>query len=90
MKDWQGREVPDDEPDDKLIWVWEVSPHIGDTQYTDYVERGWQDMLAYVRGSLDAWLESFTDDELYEGVTLTFRRVQMTVGQYKEITDGGE
>ena len=84
-KDWEGRNVPDDEPADKVIKVWQVTPHVGDSHFDSYVERGWQDMLAYLNSSLEGWLERVEPDDLAEGVTLTFKLVDMTVGAYREM-----
>lgn len=73
-KDWQGRPVPPGEPGDAAVTVWEVDPHPGDgDKGSVLVIRPWQGMLSYVRTQLERWLETFDEDELREGVTLTFR-----------------
>lgn len=82
--DWQGREIPADEPDDAVIDVWEVEPHLGNDHYTHLVERSWQDMLKYVGSQLDFWLEQFDEDDLREGVTIKLRVRKMSKSEYAE------
>lgn len=85
--DWQGRLVPPDEPDDKVIKVWQVTPHPGGKHLGDSaVWRSWHDMRLYVKGNLEELLER--DEVMGDGLTLTFKVVEMTVGDYREIVEG--
>lgn len=82
--DWEGLPVDKNEPADKEILVWEVSPHF-DSRYTDAVERSWQRMLDYVTDGLEGWLENHTARELLaEPVRLSFRLRKMTVEDWRE------
>lgn len=85
--DHDGRPVPPDEPADKAILVWHVSPHTGDPAYDVFVERSWQRMLEYVGSNLDYWLERHDEGQLRRGVTLTFKLADTTVGEYAELQD---
>lgn len=83
--DWEGLPVPENEPDDKEILVWEVSPHF-DSTYDVCVERSWQRMLEYVSDGLEEWLERYTVEELLEEpVKLSFRLRKMTVAEWRDM-----
>lgn len=81
-KDWRGRPVPPGEGPDTKITVWEVSPHPGTSDYDAFWEREWQSMLSYTASTLEYWLETFTEEELREGVTLTFKLVDIHLEDY--------
>lgn len=70
--DYQGRPVPENEPDDKVILVWTISPHPMTDEYSHLVCRSWQDMLDTFK-YMDIFLEQLLE--------------KMTVGQYKEIEE---
>lgn len=84
-KDWQGRDVEANEPDETNILVWEVEPHIQSRDHDSCLIRGWQDMLENVRANLDMFLESFEVDELKAGVSIKVRLVEMRKCDYEEI-----
>lgn len=88
--DWQGKEIPADEPDDAVIDVWEVSPHLTDDHFDCYVERSWQDMTDGVENGLAMFLEWFDEEQLREGVTITFKLKAMSKQEYEEIVANTE
>lgn len=68
-----GTPIPPNEPPDKIVTIWEVSPHLGNRDYDCLWERSWQRMLSYVGDKLEEWLESYTEEQLRDGVSLTFK-----------------
>lgn len=85
--DWQGHVVPKPISPDEKLTVWEVTPHIQTDSCDSMVERGWQEMLSTVGTGLDAWLERYTEEELREGVTLTFRLIDMNADEMPDDSD---
>ena len=83
--DWEGSLVPENEPDDKKILVWEVDPHPSNSDYDVLWERSWQRMLEIVSNSLETHMERFTPEELREGVSIKFKLVEMTVGEWRKL-----
>jgi hypothetical protein len=86
--DWQGRPVPPNEADETAIKVWQVSPHPILRDGFAYVERSWRKMLDLVTNNLDVMLERESVAE--DGLTLTFKVVEMTLGDYREIVEGSD
>lgn len=88
--DHEGRPVPENEPDDAEILVWDVEPHPQRPhEYTSMVERSWQKMLEYVRGELDCMLESCDlEDLLDEPLVIKFRLQKMRKSEYMDIVSG--
>lgn len=93
--DWEGHPVPSDEPDDKSILVWEVSPHPQQTYSSEEGDvmwcRSWQEMLGTVGDHLEEMLEGVDrEDLIHEGFAVKFRLRKVTVGQYREmVQDAG-
>jgi len=88
-RDWEGREITGEEERDKVILVWEIDPHLTNSDYTTAWIRGWQDMLDHIGNNMVYFLERFSEDELKnDGVHLTIRLVRTTVGEYEDLFDG--
>jgi hypothetical protein len=51
------------------------------------VVRSYQDMCDYVGDNIDIMLEQIDDRDLREGVALTFRLRDMSLGDYREIME---
>lgn len=82
--DWQGKPVPDDEPDDKVIQVWEITPH-PDGFHSHAVIRSWQDVNEFMCRVPEMYLDGSDETECREGVTVRIRLRNMTVYDYGEI-----
>jgi len=67
--------------------VWEITPHPTDNTYTSYVEKNHREMLKFVGGNIDIFLEQFDEDELTKGVSLTFKLIKMSEETYQEIVE---
>lgn len=84
VKDWQGRTVLKEKPSD-VVLAWEVTPHPQTSRYDCMVVRGWQDMLSCTADHLEYFLERYSEEELKEGVTLTFKLAEWRV---EDLPDG--
>lgn len=86
-KDWEGKPIPPDENPSKLIKVWQITPHLTDSSYDNCLIRSWPGALEYVRQNLERCLEApSAEDLLSHGVSVHFKLVQMTVGDYYLMT----
>jgi hypothetical protein len=84
--DWQGKEIPLNEPGSKIIDVWSVMPHPqSPNNYDELLCRSWQEMLDVVKNNLETFLERFDEEELREGVTLKFRLQRCHKADYDEV-----
>lgn len=86
--DAEGREIPPDEPLDKIIDVWTIEPSMVGQEYDYIVIRSWQDMLQHVRDNLDCFLERYEEEDLREGVSIKIRLRKMTVKDYDDTCSG--
>lgn len=82
--DWQGMPIPEGETDETVIKVWEVTPH-PDGHYTHAVIRSWQQVNDFMCRVPEMYLDGVSEDECREGVTLTIKLRQMSLGEYREI-----
>jgi hypothetical protein len=85
--DHNGEPIPSGETDETRILVWEVTPHPTNPDYDCMVVRSYQDMCDYVGDNIDIMLEQIDDRDLREGVALTFRLRDMSLGDYREIME---
>ncbi len=86
--DWEGKPVPPDEDPAKLIKVWQITPHLTDSSYDSCLIRSWQGALEYVKQNLEICLEGRSAEDLLSyGISVHFKLVQMTVGDYHEIME---
>lgn len=86
--DWEGRDILAEESDEKVIFVWCMTPHPFDTEFDHLVERSWQQFIKLYEDGLERLLDHPTREELLNGgVTVNFKLVRMTLGEYREIID---
>lgn len=85
--DWQG--LPVEDKDDEPVWAWEIEPSMQSGCDTTVI-RGWQDMMNFVESKMDCWLEDYTEDELADGVSLTFRLVKYRPSELARMEDCDE
>jgi len=87
--DWEGRQIPADEPDDKLIHIWVITPHPQTGKgYDEMWERSWQSMLGIVKDSLESLLESREQEDLLDPdnkLTISFSLQKVTKAHYEEV-----
>lgn len=80
-RDWAGRPTNNV----GIFLAWEVTPHVQNPYYYSMRVQAWQEMLEIVRGNLDSFLEHYTEEELRDGVTLTFRLVETDATEMEEL-----
>lgn len=87
-KDWEGKDVSQNEKSDAEILIWEISPHLqASGKYDVAWIRGWQEMLKFLEGNLEFYLEKFTKEEmLEEGVTIKIKLIKMKKDHFEEET----
>ena len=85
--DWQGIPIEGDEPDDKVINVWVISPS-QDASYDETWIRDYHKALEYAGQSLELAVDTLQEDELLEhGVILKMKLRKTTVGEIKDMND---
>lgn len=84
MYDHEGLPVPENEPGDKKILVWEVDPAIGNCSYDTWCFRNYYEMLDYVADNLDDWVSDHTTEACRKGLTLKLRLIPMTVEEWHD------
>lgn len=77
--DWQGRPLKEKESPQKVVPVWEISPHIQTGPKDSLIERSYQRMLSIVKSSLEDFLEAHDEEELRQGITITFRLIDLPI-----------
>lgn len=83
--DYHGRPVSENESPDTIIKVWEISPHPDSREYDCCVIRSWQHMLDYVSNHLDDVLDRLEPEDEKAGISIRFRVIEMTRGDYDEL-----
>ncbi len=80
--DWEGKPVPDNEPEDATIKVWSV-PRMKTEEADLVLIRSYQRMQEYIEENLSVWLEDYTTDELMgSGAYLNIRLIEMKKCDY--------
>lgn len=83
LKDWQGLPIKEEESDDKIISVWQITPHY-DSDYDSLIARDYNDACKYAEGIVVALMDSATEEDLLEkGIKIEVKLVKMTLGEYK-------
>lgn len=76
-KDHYGRPITEDEPLNKVIKVWEITPHV-DTSYDTLVEREYQKAVEAAKCVVEHLM-----DEPFEGcLEIKIRLIEMTLEDY--------
>lgn len=63
INDWEGKPLPESEPDDAIIRVWCVSRMRGE-EADEIVIRDYIRFQEYITENLGVWLENYTEDDL--------------------------
>jgi len=86
--DWDGRPVPDNEPDDKEIMVWEIEP-AHTSEYDGVLIRDYRKAMQYARERLESIMDGagYEEEDLKEGVSVTVKLVTTTVREYNNVDD---
>lgn len=83
LKDWQGLPIKEEEPDDKIISVWQITPHY-DSDYDSLITRDYNDACTFAEGIAVALMDTATEEELLDkGIKLEVKLVKMTLSEYK-------
>lgn len=81
MKDFHGEDIPENEPLDKVVSVWEIEPCL-DSSYDSAVIRGYQEAVEYAK---EAVLTLMDDIEDGFPIKIKIETVEMTLAEYEEL-----
>ncbi len=81
--DYTNRPIPADETPETVIKVWKVSPSAA--EFDDYLIRGWQGMLTFVRDQMERMLEDVDDEATAASIHVEL--VEMTRQELDEAED---
>jgi hypothetical protein len=86
--DYCGEEIPEDEPDDAEIIVWEVEPHPQTTEFDSMLVRSWQDLVGIMENSIEGMMERpAIDDLLHEPLVIKVRVRKMRKSDYQGVAE---
>ena len=81
-RDWQGHDIPDDEPEDKKILVWEFTDT--DKVFESIQIRDYHEATEWASYHIQELMDNAGEEELKEkGLTITAKLVETTVGEYR-------
>lgn len=90
-EDWEGNQITEQEPPEKMIRVWQIEPHPSNSEYDSCVCRSYQTACLMARMAIEGVMDS-TDPEVIadEGVTVKVQLIQMRKDEYEAIIADNE
>lgn len=85
LSDWEGKEIPEQEPPQTLITVWQIKPHPTNSAYDACVCRSYNTACKMAKRAIEKLMETTEPEDLADGVTVTVQLIQMRKAEYDAI-----
>ncbi len=89
--DWEGKPITGQEPANKLVLVWQITPHPTDSSFDTCVERDYHKAVELAKEAIENWVDQADEECLKgDGVTVSMKLILMRLDEYQAVQAEGD